>query len=111
MNFIILVISLWLFDEPGYLSQKFQSRQLVIVTTSGWNSINGKMTAYDWKDNQWVPVLKNIPIVTGRSGLAWGKGLHDPALNKGKLKKEGDGNAPAGIFYLNGAFRVPGHIF
>ena len=104
MKFIILIISLLFFECAGVSAQKFNSRQLVVVTTSGWNSINGKMTAYDWKNNQWIPVLKNIPIVTGRSGLAWGKGLHDPSLNKGKLKKEGDGNAPAGIFYLSGLF-------
>ena len=76
----------------------------MVVTTSGWNHIQGKMNTYQWKANKWSPVLVNIPIVTGRSGLAWGKGLHDSAMNKGKLKKEGDGHAPAGIFYLSGLF-------
>ena len=36
--------------------------------------------------------------------MAWGKGLHKAELNKGKLKKEGDGNSPAGIFHLSGLF-------
>ncbi len=93
------------FSNPqAEISKRFNTRQLVVVTSEGWNKINGKMTAYEWKNNKWIPVLKDIPIVTGRSGLAWGKGLHDSKLNRGKLKKEGDGNAPAGIFYLSGLF-------
>lgn len=104
MKFIILIVSLLFSDRTSDPVQRFQSRQIVVVTTPGWGSIHGTMTAYNWKNSQWVPALKNISIVTGRSGLAWGKGLHDPALNKGKLKREGDGNAPAGIFYLSGLF-------
>lgn len=94
-----------LFSDQGTdLQQKLDTRQLVLVTTSGWDNIDGQLTTYEWKNEQWVPVLQNIPVVTGRSGLAWGKGLHDPGLNNGKLKKEGDGNSPAGIFYLSGLF-------
>ncbi|MHB1178150.1 MAG: L,D-transpeptidase family protein, partial [Daejeonella sp.] len=104
MKLIGLITVLLFFERGSVPIQKFQSRQLVVVTTSGWNSIHGSMNTYNWKNNQWVSALKNIPIVTGRSGLAWGQGLHDPSLNNGKLKKEGDGNAPAGIFYLNGLF-------
>ena len=104
MILIILTILNLLIDQTSGIHQKLKTDQLVVVTTSGWNHIQGKMTTYQWKANKWSPVLVNIPIVTGRSGLAWGKGLHDPAMNKGKLKKEGDGNAPAGIFYLSGLF-------
>ena len=104
MILIILTILNLLIDQTSGIHQKLKTDQLVVVTTSGWNHIQGRMTTYQWKANKWSPVLVNIPIVTGRSGLAWGKGLHDPAMNKGKLKKEGDGNAPAGIFYLSGLF-------
>ena len=104
MILIILTILNFLIDQTPGIHQKLKTDQLVVVTTSGWNQIQGKMTTYQWKANKWSPVLVNIPIVTGRSGLAWGKGLHDSAMNKGKLKKEGDGNAPAGIFYLSGLF-------
>ena len=104
MILIILTLLNYFIDQTPGIHQKLKTDQLVVVTTGGWNNIQGKMSTYQWKANKWSPVLVNIPIVTGRSGLAWGKGLHDPALNKGKLKKEGDGNAPAGIFYLNGLF-------
>lgn len=104
MRYLFIILLTFLFDQPAGIRQRLKTSQLVVVTTSGWNNIDGKMSTYQWKNNQWNAVLTNIPIVTGRSGLAWGKGLHDPSLNKGKLKKEGDGNAPAGIYYLNGLF-------
>lgn len=101
---VVLFLFPSFFDQQIDLNKKLKTSQIVIVTTSGWNSIDGKMDAYEWKNNKWVSVLRDIPIVTGRSGLAWGKGLHNEEFNKGKLKKEGDGNAPAGIFYLTGLF-------
>ena len=102
--FITFILFSSFFDQQIDLNKELKTSQLVVVTTGGWNNIDGKMDAYELKNNKWIPVLKNIPIVTGRSGLAWGKGLHNEDLNKGKLKKEGDGNAPAGIFYLSGLF-------
>lgn len=104
MILIVLTLLNFLIDQTPGIHQKLKTDQLVVVTSSGWNNIQGKMSTYQWKASKWSPVLVNIPIVIGRSGLAWGKGLHDPALNKGKLKKEGDGNSPAGIYYLNGLF-------
>ncbi|HEY1010842.1 MAG: L,D-transpeptidase family protein [Daejeonella sp.] len=104
MIFFISILLTFLFDQTPGIHQKLKTSQLVVVTTNGWNNIDGKMSTYQWENNKWSPVLKDIPIVTGRSGLAWGKGLHDTDLNKGKLKKEGDGNAPAGMYYLTGLF-------
>ena len=105
-----LIISLYLFisfsfnEQPINLNTRFNTGQLIVVTTDSWNKIEGKMSVYEYKGNRWIPVLTEIPIVTGRSGMAWGKGLHKAELNKGKLKKEGDGNSPAGIFHLSGLF-------
>lgn len=104
MILLVFILLNFLELQTQGIHQKLKTDQLVVVTTNDWNNIQGKMNTYQWKANRWAPVLVNIPIVTGRSGLAWGKGLHNPALNKGKLKKEGDGNAPAGIYYLSGLF-------
>jgi L,D-peptidoglycan transpeptidase YkuD (ErfK/YbiS/YcfS/YnhG family) len=107
MNFIIslyfLILSFY-YQQPVDLSTKFHTKQLVVVTTDSWNNIEGRMSVYEHKGNYWEPVFTQIPIVTGRSGMAWGKGLHKEELNRGKLKKEGDGNSPAGIFQLSGLF-------
>lgn len=107
MNFIIslyLLILSFYYQQPIDLGTKFHTRQLVVVTTDSWNNIEGRMSVYEHKGNYWEPVFTQIPIVTGRSGMAWGKGLHKEELNRGKLKKEGDGNSPAGIFQLSGLF-------
>lgn len=107
MNFIIslyLLILSFYYQQPVDLSTKFHTQQLVVVTTDSWNNIEGRMSVYEHKGNNWEPVFTQIPIVTGRSGMAWGKGLHKEELNRGKLKKEGDGNSPAGIFQLSGLF-------
>jgi len=105
-----IIISLYLFiissfiEEPINLNTRFKTSQLIVVTTASWNKIEGKMSVYEYDGNYWQPVFTEIPIVTGRSGMAWGKGLHKQELNKGKLKMEGDGNSPAGIFQLSGLF-------
>lgn len=107
MNFIIslyLLILSFYYQQPVDLSTKFHTQQLVVVTTDSWNNIEGRMSVYEHKGNNWEPVFTQIPIVTGRSGMAWGKGLQKEELNRGKLKKEGDGNSPAGIFQLSGLF-------
>ncbi|SKB72889.1 L,D-transpeptidase family protein [Daejeonella lutea] len=104
MSYFLLILFSLLFGRSSDIHREMKTSQLVVVTTSQWNSINGKMTSYQWKNNRWQAVFTDIPIVTGRNGLAWGKGLHDDKLNRGKLKKEGDGKAPAGIFYLSGLF-------
>jgi D-alanyl-D-alanine dipeptidase len=105
-----IIISLYLFiissfiEEPINLNTRFNTSQLIVVNTASWNKIEGKMSVYEYDGNYWQPVFTEIPIVTGRSGMAWGKGLHKQELNKGKLKMEGDGNSPAGIFQLSGLF-------
>lgn len=107
MNFIIslyLLLLSFYYQQPVDLSTKFHTKQLVVVTTDSWNNIEGRMSVYEHKGNYWEPVFTQIPIVTGRSGMAWGKGLHKEELNRGKLKTEGDGNSPAGIFQLSGLF-------
>jgi D-alanyl-D-alanine dipeptidase len=55
-------------------------------------------------NDQWESVGEKIPIVVGRNGMAWGKGLHGGAIGEGPVKQEGDGRSPAGIFSLSSAF-------
>jgi L,D-peptidoglycan transpeptidase YkuD (ErfK/YbiS/YcfS/YnhG family) len=104
LSFIWSFFALALFNQPEDLNQKFKTSQLIVVTSDGWNKIEGKMSVYEYKNNQWSRLINNIPIVTGRTGMAWAKGLHNSQLNTGVLKKEGDGKSPAGIFRLSGLF-------
>lgn len=103
-SFLITTISCE--QRPIYLSEKFESKQILVVKTVHQDSIKGQMVAYDWSDEhqQWLIASKNIPIVVGDSGLAWGRGLHHGNFNKKPYKKEGDKRSPAGIFYLSSLF-------
>ncbi len=86
------------------------SRQMIVVTTPDWNAVPGSLQRYERRTTRsaWQRVGAAIPIVVGRSGLAWGAGLHgDPvtlAQGADPLKQEGDGKSPAGAFRLNAAF-------
>src|SRR5580698_226784 len=85
------------------------STQLIVVTTSNWGAVAGQLQRFEQVHERWRPVGEPIPIVVGRSGMGWGIGLvaaDDPnvRLPSEPVKKEGDGNSPAGIFDLGTAF-------
>ena len=80
------------------------SSQLLFVQTDGWNEKEGTLQRYERIDKKWVKVGKPISIILGRNGLGWGKGLHTTPSNAKYIKKEGDGRAPAGLFYLGNGF-------
>ncbi|MCU0449450.1 MAG: hypothetical protein MUC97_06320 [Bernardetiaceae bacterium] len=83
--------------------------QLLVVTTAHWQAVSGTLQAYEWQaaTRQWQPVGRPLEVALGRTGTAWGAGLHSPdLLPTGNVprKREGDGKAPAGIFALGTAY-------
>jgi D-alanyl-D-alanine dipeptidase len=80
------------------------SKQLLIVTTLGWESKDGELQRYEKRDDSWQKVGKLVPIVVGKNGMGWGIGLHKIPKDAKYIKKEGDGKAPAGLFELGNAF-------
>jgi L,D-peptidoglycan transpeptidase YkuD (ErfK/YbiS/YcfS/YnhG family) len=80
------------------------SRQLIVVTTPAWDSVSGTLRRYvrAGATSPWRAEGPAVPIVVGRTGLAWG----DDALGRRRdpHKREGDGKAPAGRFPLGAAF-------
>lgn len=78
------------------------SRQLVVVLSENNEDPSGKLFYFQKKDNVWEPVEAGFDIMLGRTGLAWGDGLH-PAQT-GPQKREGDGKSPAGIFRFGASF-------
>jgi zinc D-Ala-D-Ala dipeptidase len=77
--------------------------QVVVVTTHGWKSTTGELRRYvrDSAGAAWRRDGDVVPIVVGRTGLAWGVGFD---RFRGPRKHEGDGRSPAGIFPLDTAF-------
>lgn len=74
-------------------------RQLIVSTAPDWNSMRGSMRLFEERSGRWVPVSPFIPVLFGKNGLAWGRGLasgSQPPI----FKQEGDGRAPAGLFRL-----------
>ena len=90
--------------EPSQLLKR--SQQILVVITADWNVVPGELTRFEWNAarSQWKKIGATIPIVVGRNGLGWGKGLHPTNDLVGPIKKEGDGKSPAGIFNLSAAF-------
>ena len=88
-----------------------KSQQAVVVTTADWAALKGTARLFERKSTRapWTPVGNEFPVVIGRSGLAWGAGLHELPSDTGRvlLKTEGDGKSPAGVFALDGAFGSP----
>lgn len=79
------------------------ARQLVLVTTSGWDANQGQLRTYTRNQTGgWQELGHAFPITVGRNGSAWGLGLH--AAQPGNQKREGDGRAPAGVFAIGDGF-------
>ena len=82
------------------------AQQLVLVTTADWNSDHGMLRRYRrTAEGKWQAVGAVFPVIIGRTGTAWGLGLHDmPQDGDGPIKQEGDGRSPAGVFAIGEAF-------
>jgi D-alanyl-D-alanine dipeptidase len=81
-----------------------KSRQALVVTTPDWAAVDGALQRYERRrGGAWRKIGAAVPVVVGRAGLAWGRGLVDFAA-AGPSKLEGDGKAPAGLFRLGQAF-------
>ena len=82
-----------------------RSLQAVVVTTADWTSVTGTAQMVERKSetSEWKRVGESFPVVVGINGMAWGDDQIKPR-EAAKLKKEGDGNAPAGLFPLVASF-------
>lgn len=78
----------------------FRLEQRVIVLADDADSWQGRLSC--WKrvlpGGRWSQDGGAIPVLLGRSGVAWGIGLHPP--QPGLQKEEGDGRTPAGRFRI-----------
>lgn len=82
-----------------------QPKQLLVVLTENWDSVNGTSTLYERQAGAWQ-LIATAPVVVGKNGMGWGLGVGVPLPHgtEEPVKKEGDGRAPAGIFRLGPAF-------
>ena len=113
ISFIVLVVSGTAMSQG--LNRGLGGKKLIVVITPDWGSVQGTLTRYELRpkivDDQsqgvvtrweWEKISEPIPVVVGRSGLAWDPALarQYPDLYPGPVKHEGDGRSPAGGFQL-----------
>ncbi|MFN0140527.1 MAG: L,D-transpeptidase [Pyrinomonadaceae bacterium] len=92
--------------EPPAVKVPFEkSLQAFVVTTNDWDATTGTGAIFERKNtgSGWKQVGDTFAVVLGRSGLAWAELLNGD-IDMKKIKQEGDGNAPAGLFPLTAAF-------
>lgn len=82
-----------------------KSLQAVVVTTNGWDAVSGTASLFERKNlkSDWKSAGDSFRVVVGQNGLAWAELLNGD-IDMAKIKHEGDGNAPAGLFPLTAAF-------
>jgi len=83
------------------------SNQLLLCVAADWTGTAGRLLRFvrSGSANGWQPVGLPVAVMLGRSGLAWGRGLHSrQGIGGGRQKREGDGCAPAGIFAITALF-------
>ncbi len=100
------LLPIWLNAQPGPPLREIisQSSQMVVVTTRDWTATEGVLRRFERVERGWQQVGPSIPVMLGRGGLGWGRGLANPPPSSDPRKREGDGRSPAGIFNLTYAF-------
>jgi L,D-peptidoglycan transpeptidase YkuD (ErfK/YbiS/YcfS/YnhG family) len=86
------------------------TKLLVTGVVDDWTATDVTLRVWRRNGQAWQPVGDAWPAVVGRTGVAWGIGLHGDGApgREGPLKKEGDGKSPAGVFAIRQAFGVAG---
>lgn len=102
--FLFALLCLFGIARPGSAFEiPAESSQILVGTADGWNSSHVKLTLFERKSGGWATVGSPWTGRLGKNGLVWGRGLH-PVPEGAKIKTEGDGRAPAGVFDIGGAW-------
>ena len=106
---VLLAISSFIFSFPKGQKNLYQSEiekllkksgQIILVTSDSWEETSANLSCYERSETIFKKVSDDIPVLLGKSGLGWGRGLIEFEKSDGPIKKEGDKRAPAGIFSL-----------
>ena len=75
-------------------------RQLLVGIAPDWDSSSGTLFGlHRGDDGKWIRSLGPIPVLFGKNGLAWGRGVLGTG-EPGRHKEERDKRAPSGVFAL-----------
>jgi L,D-peptidoglycan transpeptidase YkuD (ErfK/YbiS/YcfS/YnhG family) len=74
-------------------------QQLIVSVAANWDASTGKLQWFERTGNDWKPVAPPVPVLYGKNGLVWGRGVLGTE-EPGTHKQEHDGRAPAGVFRI-----------
>src|SRR4051794_1073239 len=74
-------------------------KQLIVSIAPDWNTNHGSLQLFERRAGQWIPVMAPWPVLYGKNGLVWGRGILGSS-EPGPHKVEKDGRAPAGVFRI-----------
>ena len=100
---LLALVSLFFSASADAFELPAGSKQCLVGIASNWDSSYVTLTLYERGISGWKAKGSSWKGRLGRNGLVWGKGLH-PNPSGARTKKEGDGRAPAGVFYMGGAW-------
>jgi L,D-peptidoglycan transpeptidase YkuD (ErfK/YbiS/YcfS/YnhG family) len=105
---LLLAAGIFGFIAPEASAQLGGSvRQVIVARAPSWSSNTASLQCYQRGSARepWQPVFaKPVPVLLGRKGLAWGRGVFTPPQNGVPMKVEKDWKAPAGVFHLGTLF-------
>lgn len=82
-------------------------RQVIVAQAPGWNANTATLQCWQRAapGAPWQPAFSQpVPVLLGRKGLAWGRGVFTVPKNGIPMKVEKDWRAPAGVFQLGSLF-------
>lgn len=97
------LLTVCLFLCPLEAKVPSDARQLITAISADWNTHRGVLQCWECSslNHPWKPKQDyRWPVLFGRHGLAWGRGVFVPPHDQVPWKREKDGRAPAGIFEL-----------
>ncbi len=110
MRIISIVVMIFAILQSGAAQEKWQlpatTTQLIVVITESDTAYTGICQTMEKSDHHWRTTKASFPVVIGKNGLGWGRGLHPVVADGMAEKREGDGKSPAGVFRLSAVFGV-----
>ena len=104
---MVSLLTLFLGVSSGVAQLGGAVRQVIVSMAPDWDSQRATLQCYERASARaaWQPVLaEGVPVMLGRSGLAWGRGVFQVPASGAPVKREKDGRAPAGVFQLGALF-------
>jgi L,D-peptidoglycan transpeptidase YkuD (ErfK/YbiS/YcfS/YnhG family) len=100
---VALFFTAWMAASMGAVADEnrlgLDARQMIVCLAPDSSAFEGTLQLFSRAaSGQWRPDGDPWPVLFGRGGLAWGRGLHPPQA--GLQKRDGDHRNPAGLFKI-----------